>query len=284
MRLQLGIKLLETIPPLAELLPFIGALLVAGGVAGVLAGLFGIGGGAVLVPVFYQMLGVLEIDDAIRMHLSVGTSLAIIVPTSIRSFMGHYAKGAVDMDLLKSFTISVPLGVLLATLLVSGLSSGALRTIFAFCALVIALKLLIGKESWKLASDVPRGMGKHISGAVIGFFSTFMGIGGGVFNNTFMTLFGRPIHQAVATSSGLGVLISIPGMIGYIWAGWGIANLPPFSIGFVNVLMVLIIIPVTLMVAPLGVKLAHALSKRKLEVGFGIFLILVAARFFASLI
>jgi uncharacterized membrane protein YfcA len=274
---------LEALPPLSELLPFVGALLVAGGIAGVLAGLFGIGGGAVLVPVFYQMLGALEVDEAIRMHLSVGTSLAIIVPTSLRSFMGHKAKGAVDMDLLKFFAISVPIGVLLATLLVAGISSGVLRAIFAFFSLVIALRLLFGREDWKIAPDVPRGFGKHVAGSFIGFFSTFMGIGGGVFNNTFMTLFGRPIHQAVATSSGVGVLISIPGMIGYIWAGWGGLNLPPFSIGYVNVLMVLIIIPVTLMVAPVGVRLAHALSKRKLEVGFGLFLILVAARFFYSL-
>ncbi len=274
---------MDALPPLAELLPFIGALLIAGGIAGVLAGLFGIGGGAVLVPVFYQMLGVLEVDEAIRMHLSVGTSLAIIVPTSLRSFMGHKAKDAVDMDLLKSFTFAVPFGVLIATFLVAGASSSVLRIIFAICSLVIAMKLLFGKEDWKLAKDIPRGIGRFVSGSIIGFFSTFMGIGGGVFNNTFMTLFGRPIHQAVATSSGVGVLISIPGMIGYIWAGWGAENLPPFSIGFVNVLMVLIIIPVTLMVAPIGVKLAHSLSKQKLEIGFGIFLILVAARFFVSL-
>lgn len=275
---------MEALPPLSELLPFVGALLIAGGVAGVLAGLFGIGGGAVLVPVFYQMLGALEVDEAIRMHLSVGTSLAIIVPTSLRSFMGHKAKNAVDMDFLKSSMIAVPLGVLLATFLVAGASSSMLRMIFAICAFVIAMRLLFGKDDWKIASDIPRGIGMYFSGAVIGFFSTFMGIGGGVFNNTFMTLFGRPIHQAVATSSGVGVLISIPGMIGYIWAGWGVPSLPPFSIGFVNVLMVLIIIPVTLMVAPIGVKLAHAMSKKKLEVGFGIFLVLVSVRFFATLI
>jgi len=274
---------LEAIPSLSEILPFVMALLLAGSIAGVLAGLFGIGGGAVLVPVFFQMLGVLEVDDAIRMHLSVGTSLAIIVPTSIRSYMGHVEKGAVDTELLKSFSIAVPAGVVLATLLVAGLSSGVLRTVFAICTLVIALKLLFGKDNWRLADDIPMGIGRYLSGSFIGFFSTFMGIGGGVFNNTFMALFGRPIHQAVATSAGVGVLISIPGMIGYIWAGWGAENLPPFSIGFVNVLMVLIIIPVTLMVAPVGVKLAHALSKRKLEVGFGIFLMIVAVRFFASL-
>ncbi|MEM9278184.1 MAG: sulfite exporter TauE/SafE family protein [Pseudomonadota bacterium] len=274
---------MASLPPLAELLPFVAALLVAGGVAGVLAGLFGIGGGAVLVPVFYQMLGILGVDEAIRMHLSVGTSLAIIVPTSIRSFMGHRAKGAVDMELLKAFTVVVPLGVIIAAIVAAYLSSGMLRAIFAFFSLVIALKLLFGKDSWKIAGDIPLGIGTYIAGWIIGFFSTFMGIGGGVFNNTFMTLFGRPIHQAVATSSGVGVLISIPGMLGYIWAGWGAPELPDFSLGFVNLLMVLIIIPVTLLVAPIGVKLAHALDKRQLEIGFGVFLVIVAIRFFVSL-
>ena len=274
---------MDALPPLAELLPFIMALIIAGGVAGVLAGLFGIGGGAILVPVFYQMLGVLEVDEAIRMHLSVGTSLAIIVPTSLRSFQGHLGKGAPDVDLLKSFSFVVPVGVILAALVAAYLSSGMLRAIFAFCSLVIALRLLFGKEHWKLADDVPRGIWKYVAGWSIGFFSTFMGIGGGVFNNTYMTLFGRPIHQAVATSSGTGILISIPGVIGYMWAGWGVAGLPPFSIGYINLLMVLVIIPVTLLVAPIGVKLAHSLSKRNLEKGFGIFLILVSARFFLSL-
>lgn len=275
---------MEALPQLQELLPFLAALIVAGCVAGLLAGLFGIGGGAVLVPVFYQMLGSLEVDEAIRMHLSVGTSLAIIIPTSIRSYLGHKARGAVDMDLLKSFVFSVPFGVLLASLLVAGISSGVLRGIFAVFSLVIAIKLLFGKKDWKIADDVPRGLGKHAAGTFIGFFSTFMGIGGGVFNNTFMTLFGRPIHQAIATSAGVGVLISIPGMLGFIWAGWGVVGLPPFSIGFVNVLIVMVIIPITFLIAPVGVRLAHNLSKRKMEFCFGVFLILVAIRFFASLI
>lgn len=275
---------MQALPAMSELIPILIALIATGSVAGMLAGLFGIGGGAILVPVFYQMLGILEVDDAIRMHIAVGTSLAIIVPTSLRSYFGHKAKGAVDMDLLKSFMIAVPLGVLLATLLVAGLSSSVLRGIFAFFTLIIGLKLLFGKEGWKLADDVPRGVGKFTAGTFIGFFSTFMGIGGGVFNNTFMTLFGRPIHQAVATSSGVGVLISIPGMIGYFWAGWDVQDLPPFSIGYVNLLLMMVIIPVTFVTAPIGVKLAHKLSKRKLEMGFGIFLMIVAIRFTISLL
>ena len=275
---------MDLLPPLAELYPFILALIAAGIVAGFLAGLFGIGGGAIMVPVFYQMLGALKFDDATNMHVAVGTSLAIIVPTSIQSFRKHYARGVVDTDLLRSFAVVVPLGVVCAALVTAYISGAGLRGIFAFVALVIALRLLFAKESWKIGSEIPRGWIRAFSGWTIGFFSTFMGIGGGVMNNTFMTIFGRPMHQAVATSSGTGVLISIPGVIGYIWAGWGVENVPPFSIGFVNLLAFAMLIPITLLMAPIGVRAAHALSKRQLEFGFGIFLLLVSIRFFVSIL
>ncbi len=274
---------MELNPLNPELWPFFLMLVLAGAGAGLLAGMFGIGGGAVLVPVFYQMFGVLGVEEAVRMHLSVGTSIAIIVPTSLRSFFAHQGKGAVDIELLKSFRWAVPIGVIMASLIVAFVSSGVLRVIFACCSLVIAMKMLFGKEGWKLADDIPAGFARYTAGWGIGFFSTLMGIGGGVFNNTFMTAFGRPIHQAVATSSGVGVLISIPGVLGYVLAGWGVAGLPPYSIGYVNLVMVAIIIPVTLLVAPIGVRIAHALKKRSLEIGFGIFLTIVAMRFFASL-
>lgn len=252
--------------------------------AGILAGLFGIGGGAILVPVFYQILGVLEVDEAIRMHLSVGTSLAIIVPTSLRSFAGHRAKGVVDMGVLKSFLVVVPAGVVMASIVTAFISGSALRIIFTVFSLAVAMKLLFAKDDWRIGDELPTDWARSFAGWIIGFFSTFMGIGGGVFNNTFMTLYGRPIHQAVATSSGVGVLISIPGVLGYVWAGWSAGGLPPFSVGYVNLLMVAIVTPVTLLVAPIGVKAAHRLSKRYLEFGFGIFLLIVAARFGASLI
>jgi len=261
----------------------VAALVIAGVVAGFLAGLFGIGGGAVLVPVFYQMLGQIGVDEALRMHLAVGTSLAIIVPTSMQSFAKHKARGSVDMELLKSFLFAVPLGVVCASIVTAYISGAGLRVIFAVIALLISLKLLFQKDHWKLGADIPGNPLRALVGWAIGFFSTFMGIGGGVFNNTFMTAFGRQMLQAVATSSGVGVLISIPGVLGYLWAGWGIAGLPPFSIGYVNVLMVAMVIPITLFMAPLGVKAAHILSKRQLEIGFGLFLILVSIRFFVSL-
>lgn len=270
-------------PAMGELIWFAAALAGAGVVAGVLAGLFGIGGGAILVPVFYQVFGLIHIDEAVRMHLAVGTSLAIIVPTSIRSFMAHKARGAIDLELLRSWILPIPFGVVAASLVVASVSSAGLRAIFAFIAIIVGLRMLFNRQSWRLGTDLPPNPIGAGVGALIGLLSALMGIGGGVLNNTFMTLYGRPVHQAVATSSGVGVLISIPGLFGYIWAGWGEAGLPPFSTGYVNWVVVALIIPITLAVAPLGVRLAHALEKRQLEIGFGIFMLIVAARFFYSL-
>jgi uncharacterized membrane protein YfcA len=255
----------------------------SGVVSGLLAGVFGIGGGAVLVPVFYQALGLYGIDESVRMHLSVGSSLAIIIPTSIRSFTAHKARGAVDMQLLRSYLVPVPVGVVLASLAAAYLSSESLRLVFACIAVVVGLRLLFNRDSWRLGTEIPGNPWRAIVGAAIGFFSTLMGIGGGVLNNTFMSLYGRPMHQAVATSSGVGVLIAIPGTIGYIWAGWGNPLLPVASTGYINWIAVALIIPIALVIAPYGVRIAHWMSKRHLEIGFGLFCLFVAARFFVSL-
>ncbi|WP_394688932.1 sulfite exporter TauE/SafE family protein [Hoeflea sp.] len=271
-------------PPLEELIWFAAALAGAGAVAGFLAGLFGIGGGAILVPVFYQVFGLIGIDEAVRMHLAIGTSLAVIVPTSIRSVLSHKGRGAVDLELLKSWIVPVPLGVVAASLIAASVSSGGLRAIFAIISVIVGIRMLLNRESWRLGADLPPNPLRAAVGVVLGLLSALMGIGGGVLNNTFMTLFGRPVHQAVATSAGVGVLISIPGLVGYVWAGWGTSGLPPFSTGYVNWIAVALIIPITLLIAPLGVRLAHTLDKRQLEVGFGVFILLVAARFFYSLV
>jgi len=270
--------------PIAEIAIFSFAVAVSGVVSGLLAGVFGIGGGAVLVPVFYQVLGALGVDEAVRMHLAVGTSLAIIIPTSIRSFTGHRAKGVVDMDLLRSFLIPVPIGVFLASLTAAFISSEGLRIIFAVITLIVAFRLLFNRDSWRMGANLPGQPALGIVGLVIGYFSTLMGIGGGVLNNTFMTLFGRPMHQAVATSSGVGVLIAIPGTIGYIWAGWGNPLLPIASTGYINWIGVALIIPIAILVTPWGVRIAHAASKRQLEIGFGLFCVFVSLRFFWSLL
>ncbi len=270
--------------PWQELAVFAGAIALSGVVSGLMAGIFGIGGGAVLVPVFYQVFGLLGVDDAVRMHLAVGSSLAIIIPTSIRSFTSHRARGAVDMEVLRSFLIPVPIGVILASVTAAYISSEGLRVIFAILMLLVAVRLLFNRETWRVAGDLPGAGGRTVAGVVIGYFSTLMGIGGGVMNNTFMTIYGRPMHQAIATSSGVGVLIAIPGTIGYIWAGWGHPDLPIASSGFINWIAVALIIPIALIVTPFGVRIAHAMKRRQLEIAFGLFCFFVSARFFWSLI
>lgn len=267
-----------------EILVFALAIAGAGIVSGLLAGLLGIGGGAVLVPVFYQVLGLLGVDEAVRMHVSVGSSLAIIVPTSISSFRGHLARGVVDTALLRTYVPSLTLGVVLASLTAASISSFGLRVIFAIVIFLFGLRMLFNRQSWRLGSEIPGNPWRFGAGTIIGYLSTLMGIGGGILNNTFMTLFGRPIHQAVATSSGVGVIISIPGTIGYIWAGWGDPRLPVLSTGYINWIAVALVIPIAIFMTPYGVRLAHALSKRQLEVGFGLFCLFVAARFTASLV
>jgi uncharacterized membrane protein YfcA len=264
---------------LLELAQLAVALAVAGAISGVLAGLFGIGGGAVLVPVFYQILGLAGVDEAVRMHISVATSTGIILPTAIRSFSAHRARGMVDMQLLRGWVVWVPLGVIAATTTAAKLSSEGLRLVFAVVALLFAIRMLFNRDDWRFGDTLPPNPIRAFIGVVIGFVSTLMGIGGGVLNNTFMTLFGRSMHQAVATSAGVGVLIAIPGTIGFMVAGWGLPDLPPLSIGYVNLLGVALVIPITLLTAPIGVKFAHALSRRKLEILFGLFLIAVAIKF-----
>ncbi len=257
-------------------------LLFTGSVAGFLAGLFGVGGGAVLVPVFFYAFGILGIDETVMMHISVGSSLAIIIPTSIRSFLAHIKHDAVDFDIVKKWIIAIPLGVFTASYIASIASGDILRLIFAIITLVVSLRLLLNRPGWIIGKEVPGGVWRIIVGYFIGLFSALMGIGGGVFNNTFMTLFGRPIHQAVATSAGVGVLIAIPGLFGYIAAGLGSPNLPAFSTGYIYWPAVLLVIPATLFFAPIGAKLAHKADKRQLEIAFGIFMLIVAMRFFYS--
>jgi uncharacterized membrane protein YfcA len=269
--------------PIEDLLMFALALAGAGVLAGILAGLFGIGGGAILVPVFYQVFAFFGIDEAVRMHLSVGTSLAIIVPTSISSYLAHRRRGAVDTRLLRYWITAVPIGTLIAAAVAAFSSGEALKAMFAAIATMIGIRMLLNRAHWKLGDDLPPNPGRYIAGVVIGLLSGLMGVGGGVLVNTYMTVYGRPIHQAVATAAGVGVLVSIPGLIGYVAAGWGAEGLPVFSTGYVNWIAVALIIPITMVVAPFGVAIAHRASKRQLEIGFGIFLLTIAARFVLSL-
>lgn len=269
---------------LVQILEFAAAVALTGAVSGFLAGLFGIGGGAVIVPVLYQVLGAIGVDEAVRMHVALGSSMAIVLPTAVRSVMAHHARGTVDMAVLRAFAVGVPLGVAAASLVVAAVSGAGLRAIFAAAIVLISLKMLLGRASWRLGDTLPGRWTTGTVGLAIGFLSTLMGVGGGVFSTLYLTLFGRPVLQAISTSAGVGVLIAVPGTIGYMIAGWGRAGLPPFSIGYVNVVAVALVIPVALLATPLGVAVAHRLDKRRLEVLFGLFLLAVATRFVVSLL
>lgn len=257
----------------------VAVMLVAGAATGVLAGLFGVGGGALMVPVLYEVFGVMDVNDEVRMPLAVGTSLAIIIPTSIKSYRGHKARGAVDTDLLKAWAVPIVLGVLIGAGIARFASPIVMQVVFVLVAGVNAAKLISGTTRWDIATDLPKGIVLQLYGGLIGLLSSLMGIGGGQIANIIMTLHGRAIHQAVATSAGIGVLISVPGAIGYVLAGMGRGDLPPGAVGFVSLLGLVLFVPTTILTANLGVRMAHSMSKRRLELAFGIFLLLVCLRF-----
>jgi uncharacterized protein len=276
---------------LRELLQLAALLVAVGALSGFLAGLFGIGGGAVLVPVFYECFRLAGVPLEVRMPLCIGTSLAIIIPTSISSFRAHYLRGAVDMDILKAWWLPVLIGVVAGSITARYAPERLFKIVFVMVAYTAATRLLLARESWKLGEDFPKGALMKLYGLAVGLLSTLMGVGGGLFLNLLMTFYGRPIHQAVATSSALAVLVSIPGALGYVYAGWpAAAHFPdvaalqwPFSIGYVSLIGTVLVMPTSLLTAPLGVRVAHAMSKRTLETAFGTYLFIVGSRFVISL-
>ena len=271
----------------------LGLLLVAvGALSGFLAGVFGIGGGAILVPVFYECFRLAGVPLEVRMPLCVGTSLAIIIPTSIRSYRAHQARGAVDQDILRAWWLPLLIGVLAGSVTARYAPERLFKIVFVMVAWFAAVRLLSAKETWRLAGDLPKGPLMRVFGFVVGLLATLMGVGGGMFANVLMTFYGRPIHQAVATSAAIAVLVSIPGAVGYAYAGWpAAAHFPdvlalqfPFALGYVSLIGALVVMPTSLLTAPLGVKLAHAMSRKTLERAYGAYLFLAGARFVVSLL
>ncbi len=261
------------------------AVMAAGVVTGILAGLFGIGGGAVIVPVLFEVFRVLGVAEEVRMQLCIGTSLAIIVPTALRSYRAHRARGLVLPAVLQQWTVPAVIGVGAGSLAAAFAPPGLFKAAFALIAAVIAGKLLFGRNSWVVARELPGRRAMRLYGLVVGVGSSLMGISGGSLVTMILTLHGKPIHNAVATAAGIGVPITIAGTLGYCLAGLPHeALLPPFSIGFVSVIGIVLIAPISSYVAPVGARLAHALPRRSLEVAFGLFLLLAAVRFLISLI
>jgi len=270
--------------PLSELLWLALAIVVGGVITGLLAGLFGIGGGAVIVPVLYEVFRILDVPDAVRMQLWVGTSLAIIVPTTIQSYLTHRAKGLVVPDVLRLWALPAVIGIVCGAAIAYFAPAAVFKIAFVVIATFIATKFLFAGDRWNLGTDLPGPLPMRLYGFVIGLTSSLMGVSGGSLSNIALTLYGKSIHQAVATSAGLGVPITIVGTLGYVLAGLhDRALLPPFSLGFVSLIGVVIMAPVSSFAAPYGARLAHRLSRRTLEIAFSTFLLLISARFLISL-
>ncbi|QEW20102.1 Sulfite exporter TauE/SafE [Marinibacterium anthonyi] len=258
------------------LLPMIGLLLVIGAFAGLLAGLLGVGGGIVLVPAFFHAFKELGYDSPQLMQMCLATSLATIIVTSLRSVSSHNRKGAVDWTILKSWGPGIAIGAVIGVLTAAWLKSGTLQGVFGVLGLVIGVYLLLGRQDWRLGEDMPRGIARAILSPLVGLLSVLMGIGGGSFGVPLMTLYNQPIHRAVGTAAGFGVIIAVPSVIGFLFYPIDPALRPWGTVGVVNIPTFLIIIAMTLITAPLGVKLAHAMNPKPLKRVLGGFLVIVA--------
>ncbi len=259
------------------------ALMTVGAAAGFSAGLFGIGGGAIIVPALYYTFSALGYPSEVIMHTAVATSSATIIVTSLRSASGHNKHGAVDWSLiwpqnkLFSWGIWIGIGSLFAAAIFARYLSGEILTlIFGGMASLIALQLIFGRPDWRLADKVPvNGLTPPI-GFSLGALCSLMGIGFGSFGVTFMVLCAKRIHSAIGTAAALGIFISIPATIGFIISGHGVAGRPPLSLGYVNILGFALIASMSFLFIPLGVRTAHKMPQDKLRMAFGICLLLVA--------
>lgn len=251
-------------------------LVVIGAFAGVLAGLLGVGGGIVLVPAFFYAFSTLGYGGADLMQVCLATSLATIIVTSIRSVLSHHKKCAVDWEILKGWAPGIAVGAVIGMLTAASLRSQQLQMIFGVLAVVIGLYMTFGKSEWRLGNAMPRGIKALIGSPVIGFFSVLMGIGGGSFGVPTMSLFNVPIHRAVATAAGFGVIIAVPSVAGFLLTTVDPASRPPFTIGAVNLVAFGLVIAMTLITTPMGANLAHKTDAKRLKRVFGVFLMLVA--------
>ena len=264
-----------------EIINLLVVLSIAASVAGFMAGLLGVGGGIIMVPALYYAFTVLDFDIATRMHLSVGTSLAIIIPTSVISSKTHMEYDAVDFKLVKSFGIFIVLGVIGGTFLAVNLKTSTFVLFFSVMAFIVGLFFIFFREKVVENPKKIKDSIKNISGIIVGFISVLLGIGGGSLMVPFMRTFGYDIRKSIGTASAIGFLIALSGTITMITGGKIAANInTPFSIGYINLLGFIVFVPVTMLMARLGAKAVYKLDKKLLSKIFGTFLIVVSIRSF----
>ena len=253
-------------------------LIGSGLVAGFMAGLLGIGGGIITIPVLFVLFEKIDTPLEWRMHAAIATSLAIIVATNISSVLAHHKKGGVDWDTVKNWWLVVAVGAVLGSLFATTLKTNELVYFFAILAGLLALKMLLPFEKWTLGPTLPSGIYRYANPAIIGFFSAVMGIGGGSFSVPYMTIYSVPIRRAVGTASLIGLVISVAGGLGYLVGGLNVQGLPAGSVGFIHIPYAAGIAFAAVFTAPLGAKAAHKLPRVALSVLFGLFLIVATVR------
>lgn len=261
---------------LSELAVMIAALIAAGLFGGIVAGLFGVGGGTVVVPALFYAFETLGLGGESNLHVAVGTSLLTIVATSWRSLTAHRSHGAVDEVVLKTWTPWVALGGLTGAVIAGVTSMAGLGLVYGVSLFVVAIHMGLIPERFTLRPDLPTGWGRRITATIIGLLSAMMGVGGGSFGSMAMTLCGRPIHQSVATASGFGLAIGATAAVGFAIFGWDAPGRPPLSLGYVNVPAAVIMGVLTTAVAPYGAKLAHSLKRSTLRRALGVYMFCTA--------
>ena len=246
---------------------------------GFVAGLFGIGGGLITVPFLYYIFGSLEIDQAYLMHLAVGTSFAIIIPTSIVSVLTHHKFKAVDFDIVKSYGIFVVIGVIIGTIFAASLKTKSLVLFFSIIIFLLSIYLLLLKEKEKNVMIEIKLHLKIILGFIVGFISAPMGIGGAIMNVPILKFFGYSINKAIGSAAAIGFLIALFGALGFLISGSFLKTNLPLSIGFLNIPAFLIFIPITTFMARIGARTVHKIDKNRISKIFGAFLLVIAVKF-----
>ncbi|MEE9319101.1 MAG: sulfite exporter TauE/SafE family protein [Granulosicoccus sp.] len=253
-------------------------IITTGMIAGLLAGLLGVGGGIVIVPILFLIFDSLSFSEITSMHTAVATSLATIIPTSIASARAHHRKGNVDWALFRQWFPFLVVGAAAGGLLSTVFGSADLKLIFGVIALLVAMHMAIPGER-VLANALPRSVaGQGVMASTIGVLSALMGIGGGTLSVPVLSLFSYPTHRAVGTASAFGLLIALPAVLGFIWSGWNQPERLPISLGYVNLLAAGLLFPVTTFFAPVGARIAHVLPARQLRLAFAVFLAMTATR------
>lgn len=255
--------------------PFVVGLMVTGVLSGIAAGLLGIGGGAIIVPALSTALSLMGYDSDLVQHVAVGTSLAIIIPTGIMSARAHYKRGALDMRVLKLWAPFIVAGTFIGGLMAGSFSGDVLRVVFAVMAFVIAANIVFAFQTKLMGHLNGSSMTHRISAFVVGYISSLMGIGGGSLTVPTLVAFGATMHAAVGTSAAVGVAIALSGTLGFIISGWGVAGLPPLSIGYINLVALVLVAVLAAVFAPLGAALAHKLDQKTLKYVFATFLVVV---------